>query len=124
MTDISPEGTFYTQAFPVEKPKDIESYQEKANPVLKEYGKKIVSKGQFDFMKALIGVLVALLLLVGWLGMSDKFKSEVNTSCPNISIPACPVQEIPACPPSTCEVTCGEVNIPSNLTLRLVNGSN
>ena len=49
----TPEGTFYTP-LSENKPQDIEGYQKKAQPILNEYGKKIVSKTQFDFMKALI----------------------------------------------------------------------
>ena len=63
----SPEG-FYTSI--TEKPKDINEYQEKANPVLKEHGKQIVSKKQFDFMKALIGVLIAGIVVFSYISLS------------------------------------------------------
>lgn len=123
------EGTFSGEP-PKEIEKEIEKtpkeiiseYTDKANPKLKEYNKKIVDKDYYDLMKYGLIILLAAVLVFGYMAWNDKLKSEFT--CPaQAEIPACPSCPIcPTCPENVpcpncpnisnnCELTCGEIII-------------
>lgn len=95
-------------------PTDYGTYKEEANKVLSRPDSpvKVYNKNTVNI---LFGIIAIFIVVFGWGIYNDKFKSEVVTTCPNVSIPSCPsfptipscpaIPACPACPANSCSPT-------------------
>lgn len=104
----------------------INQYQKKANEVLPQYGKKVVTKSSYDLLKYAVIILGIGVLAFGYMALTGGFKTDIP-SCPPAPACNCPEINIPNCPTNNCNPTlnCGNVtcSLPSNLNVNLQNSS-
>lgn len=118
------EGNFYKPTFE-DKPKNIEEYKERANPILQEHGQQIVKKSQYQLIK--YGLIILGIFCIGllYLVATDKFKTEIPP-CPTLPpIPECKFPEIPDCNCPSNNFSCGSLNcnFPTNLSISIKNNT-
>lgn len=106
-------------------PKTVEEYEEKANPDLKAYNRRIVKDDYYKLMKSALiglGIFCGILLYLLYGGyMTDEIEIPdciCNFSCPdipeNVPCPACPACPNQECSPiMSCEFP-GEIDINLN----------
>ena len=98
------EGQFGPQFKQIQtSPKTVEEYEEKANPDLKAYNRRIVKDDYYKLMKSALiglGIFCGILLYLLYGGyMTDEIEIP-DCICPNVSIPSCP-ENVP-CPACNC----------------------
>lgn len=95
-------------------PRDLKEFDKQSNKKLKDYGRKIVKTGPYEFLKFILIALIIGICVLGYGIYDDKFKTEIpDCVCPACpTIPECPAS--PSCPQNNCSNIC---NFPSELNI-------
>lgn len=112
----NPEGTFNEP-----KPVNMGEWTGKANKDLAPYNRKVVNASQHNLLKYSVVIFALFVLILGYLGVNDKFKSEDTFTCPDI--PKCDCPACPAFPNISMPDCVNNCQMPSSIQLNLTNHS-